>query len=335
MIYRRCYPDLIEAFMPSEEMREYLKNVELGDWQIVQLVYFSPVCMDRKKKALEQLIEIAEDERDDELKSECQLYLRNIEDSEKERIGEGVFTVELGNYDSLAKDTSTDFYTVCTTYDAALSVINEYHRIEEYTNDDPVWYEITKWTKAENGKMKETCRYIIVRNELWYIDMDDYYYDDHLDSVNLYYGMENIDLPVPFLPGDFLEINGYPFGPIEHILITRIGDNSDCCCVQALSVNDEGIWDCGAVKHSMVGYHYFPKLSPLYFAKSYDGEYVGDEALLSKIKKYISGDRCKAQGIYDCLFEKATDEEMEHFITLNFDRSKVDKYFRTRNILKR
>ena len=333
MTCRRCYPDLIEEFMPSEEMREYLKNVELIYWQIVQLVYFSPVCMDRKKKALEQLIEIAEDERDGELKSEAQLYLKNIEDSEKERIGEGVFTVELGRYAPEEKDSSIDFHTVCKTYDAALSVISEYHMIEEYTDDDPVWYEITKWKETENGKMVEVCSYIIVRGELWYIDLDDHYYDDYLDSVSLCYEMENLDLPVPFLPGDFVEINGYPFGPIQHILITSIGDNSDCCCVQALSVDEEGKWDCGAVKHGMVGYQYFPKLSPLYYAKIYDGEYGGDETLLSKIKRYISGDRSKAQRIYDCFFDDATYEEMEHYIELDFDKNQVDKYLRTRNMV--
>lgn len=334
MTCRRCYPDLIEEFMPSEEMSEYLKNVELGDWQIVQLVYFSPTCIGRKKKALEQLSEIADNVHDDELQAECQLYLSNIEDSEKVRIGEGVFTVKLGRYDPEEKDSSIEFYTVCTTYDAALSVIGEYHGIEEYTDDTPVWYEITKWNKTENGKMKEVCSYIIVRGELWYIDLDDHYYDEYLDSVSLYYGLENVDLPVPFLPGDFVEINGYPFGPIQHILITSIGDNSDCCCVQALSVDEAGRWDSGAVKHGMVGYHYFPKLSPLYYAKTFDGEYGGDETLFSKLKRYISGDRSKAQRIYDCFFDDATYDEMEHFIDLDFDRNQVDKYLRSRNMMK-
>ena len=155
MICKRCYPDLIDEFMPSEEMRQYLKNVRLIYWQIVHLVYFSPTTIEKKKKALQYLYDIAEKEHDDDLKSESKLYLRNIEDSEKEREGEGVFTVELGRYSPDDKDTIIDFETVCTTYDAALSVVNEYHKIEEYSDDDPVWYEITKWNKEKNGRMRE------------------------------------------------------------------------------------------------------------------------------------------------------------------------------------
>ena len=216
----RCYPKLIEEFMPSEEMKEYLKNVKLEYWQIVQLVYLSPTTITKKKKALEYLICIAEQEHDEALKSECQLYLRNIEDSAKERAGEGVFTVKLGRYNREEKDTAIDFETVCTTYDAALSVIAESNKTAEYADDEPVWYEVTKWNNAENGKMKETCSYFIVRGELWYVNMDDSYYDKYLDSVHLYFEMENLNVPVPFLPGDILEIDGYPFGPVQHILIT-------------------------------------------------------------------------------------------------------------------
>jgi hypothetical protein len=335
MISKRYYPKLIEEFMPSEEMKEYLKNVELIYWQIVQLVYLSPTTIAKKKNALKCLLRIAEQENDDALLSECQLYLRNIADSERERTGEGVFTVKMGRYCHEEKDSVIDFETVCTTYDAAISVIVELYRIDEYTADDPVWYEITKWNKAEDGKMSEACSYIIVRGELWYIDMDDGYYDEYLDSVHLYYEMENLNVPVPFLPGDILEIDGYPFGPVQHILITDIGDNCDCCCVQALSINEEGKWTCGAVKHGMVGYRYFPKLSPLYNAKIYEGSFDGDEALLSKLRDYLSEDRSKAKRIYDCFFDEATEEEMMHFIEMDFDRYEVEKCLRTRKLTNR
>lgn len=99
----------------------------------------------------------------------------------------------------------------------------------------------------------------------------------------------HLDLPVPYRPGDILEIRCAPYDPAPHYcLLTEVGD--DCCGVQCLYPGENGRIEFGALKHG----HYFAGcfdrrryLSPLYGAKLYTGELPGKckfmEALSEKL----------------------------------------------------
>lgn len=52
---------------------------------------------------------------------------------------------------------------------------------------------------------------------------------------------------VPFKAGDIVEIDLYPFADKRIIEIVEVGDNHDCCCLQALSRRKDGSWTIGAV----------------------------------------------------------------------------------------
>ncbi len=91
-------------------------------------------------------------------------------------------------------------------------------------------------------------------------------------------GSVHLNLPVPYRPGDILEVNCAPYVSGAHYcLLTEVGD--DCCGVQCLYPGERGHIEFGALKHG----HYFPGcfdrrqyLSPLYGAKIYTGELSGE-----------------------------------------------------------
>ena len=87
------------------------------------------------------------------------------------------------------------------------------------------------------------------------------------DSVHL-------NLPVPYRPGDILEVGCAPYVSKPHYcILTEVGD--DCCGVQCLYPCEDGCIEFGALKHG----HYFFScydasryLSPLYGTRVYAGE---------------------------------------------------------------
>lgn len=91
------------------------------------------------------------------------------------------------------------------------------------------------------------------------------------DSVHL-------NLPVPYRPGDILEVSCAPYVSEPHYcILTEMSD--DCCGVQCLYPGESERIEFGALKHG----HYFAGcfdrrqyLSPLYGAKIYTGELPGE-----------------------------------------------------------
>ena len=88
----------------------------------------------------------------------------------------------------------------------------------------------------------------------------------------------HLNLPVPYRPGDILEVGCAPYVSKPHYcILTEVGD--DCCGVQCLYPGENGRIEFGALKHG----HYFSGcfdrrqyLSPLYGAKIYTSELSGE-----------------------------------------------------------
>lgn len=221
------YDEYLEQFMPSIEIREYLKGKELRTWAITEMIYYSPVAIEKKKAAFYSLYETAKSNDNPELAKQCKVYIDNIEAFLELLAQEGVFSVSLCYYDEKIKEIDYDFHCVCASIE------------------------------------------------------------------------------------DVLEIDRFPFGPKIKILIIQVGDNLDCCCLQALSKTEEGLWHLGAVKHGMIGYHIFPQLSPLYFAKKWEGDLQdSDGKIILEVQKYLNGDDEKGEKLLEKFMHDMTDEEL-------------------------
>lgn len=105
------------------------------------------------------------------------------------------------------------------------------------------------------------------------------------DSVHL-------NLPVPYRPGDILEVGCAPYVSEPHYcILTEVGD--DCCGVQCLYPGENGRIEFGALKHG----HYFFKcyyaswyLSPLYGTRVYAGELPRECEFMGRLSEKLHKD---------------------------------------------
>jgi hypothetical protein len=95
--------------------------------------------------------------------------------------------------------------------------------------------------------------------------------------------------------------------------LLKIGDNSDCCCVQGLALGPDGEWLSGALKHGYLQHGYSPKVSPLYTATLYEGELSEEEQILKEISDIIGGSEEKGRAVCEKMhilsFRGEIDEE--------------------------
>jgi len=124
--------------------------------------------------------------------------------------------------------------------------------------------------------------------------------------------MVDLNLPVPFKAGDIVEVDLYPFADKRIMEILEIGDNFDCCCLQAIGKNSDGAWNIGAVKHGHAGMNILPCVSPLYTMKIYKGELPHDLKILELVSNFIGGSEENGAKLWDELAPKddITDEEI-------------------------
>lgn len=84
-----------------------------------------------------------------------------------------------------------------------------------------------------------------------------------------YSACPNLNLPVPYQPGDVLFIDCRPYAPgAFYCLLKEVGD--DCCGIQCEYVDEKGNLETGALKHGDYFFNHgkvYQYLSPLYRAK--------------------------------------------------------------------
>lgn len=307
------YDEYLEQFMPSIEIRQYLKGKELRTWAVTEMIYYSPVSIEKKKAAFYSLYETAKNNDNAELAKQCKMYIDNIELFLDMLAQDGVFSVSLCRYDENIKDTDYDFHCVCASLEDVLEYEKEDKKWREMEQDEAYWYSVEKWIKNEAGKYINCGQFVLVGGAIILNEVEDDFrkdFKEDLYRVSMY-RCTDINLPVPYKAGDILEIDRFPFGPKIKILIIQVGDNLDCCCLQALSKTEEGLWHIGAVKHGMIGYSLFPQLSPLYFAKKWEGELQDKEGeIILEVQKYLNGDDEKGENLLEKFMHDITDEEL-------------------------
>lgn len=102
----------------------------------------------------------------------------------------------------------------------------------------------------------------------------------------------HLNLPVPYRPGDILEVSCDPYVSEPHYcILTEVGD--DCCGVQCLYPGENGRIEFGALKHG----HYFFNcyyaswyLSPLYGTRVYAGELPRECEFMGRLSEKLHKD---------------------------------------------
>lgn len=287
------YNGYLDKCMPSEAMRNYLKEQDLWVWEATAIITSAPVSINIK---LEELKNLKADEasiRDRDSMEDCDNAINIIETALGFLDAEGIFTLEEVKFSYELKKPKWGLRIVCETMDE----VKEYIKSEQkfYTPDAKYyrWYDVVKWMKDSTGKYRQASNYYYVENEIMYAFLEDSFIGKDHDLECLCYNgliLGELRLPVPFKAGDILEVDGYPFGPKFRMLILEVGDNTDCCCLQGLAKDEKGKWNEGAVKHGTMSWQYNPKLPYLYTAKYFEGKLSKNESILYEISECISGD---------------------------------------------
>jgi hypothetical protein len=308
--------------MPSLEMREYLKSIEIKPWYVPNIIYFSIHPLSEKLEAMKDLDKHAQKVNDQNLRKETQFYIRNMEDALKMLDVEGVFVLHEWYYDEDKMEANGDFETLCSSYVDVIEYWEKYFKPDDDSQSEYLeWNVVEKWVKDENGKMNLISSYILINGVLVYSQLKYRFYndDDGDDLYEMQYGeMAHLNLPIPFKAGDIVEVDGFPFGPVFRIAIVEVGDNIDCCCVQGMSKNYKGEWEVCAVKHGHFVNSY-PVLSHLYTMRTYTGNLPDDEKIMLKVKEYIAGDEEKGRRFWNCFgrYEKkgrVTEETIQEML---------------------
>ncbi|MBE5924101.1 MAG: hypothetical protein E7271_06470 [Lachnospiraceae bacterium] len=328
------YSDILDKVFSSKEVGEYLINggLENSVDYIEELIFCSPISI---KDKLEMLMQVEDDVRKDEENlthssedgtitehdrwrhryriERYDGFLSALKLALEQQVKEGVFVVESGDYDSDVCDIDTSFESIFATYDEAIDWIHQDITIDEYTPDDTHWYEVSAWTKNDVGKYEQICSYIIINGEVCFAWIADEY--ARKNNIQYYHSEYEINVGVPFVAGDIIEVNAVPFCPKYKALVTSIGDNRDCCCIQVMTCDASGVWKNGALKHNFVATHTYPFISPLYTASRYCGELEPDEIILKQLQSYINGSEERGDKLNDYLFCKdRTTAELKEFI---------------------
>lgn len=306
------YEEILNKFMPSKYIRDYLKNVgiSLGADYIEDIIYYSPCSIDIKLKSLKEIKDLVYDDETNKIYVDegnsknvyCEFCHQDRIDNYTEMVNvlteairlmnlDSVFTIEL--YRSSGEpDSYGGFIGIAGNYDNA---VNLYERhVSDY--DKTTYAAITCYQKNVNGKYFDVCTYYCSSRITYSVTFNSDYFPQQLSSL------QEINVYVPYVPGDILESDGYPFAPKQRFVILDIGDNWDYCCVTAAYVNKKGEVKMGDVKHNMLKYRLYPQISVLYTASLFSGVLSEEERILKEISDYINKNAENGRAIYkDCV----------------------------------
>lgn len=274
---KETYHQLLDTFLPSEEMRVYLKTQpKESEHTILELIMGAPVPLSTKirwswgkdrRRAAEALAEL------------------------RLRPGE-LLTLTEAWYDDDIREAKYGFNAPYLSFDNAIAYIRA--DLAECNGDGAewLWYVLEKWVPGEKQELKRTYTYWLIGDQVMYFDKE----DDRSSICRI-----DPNLPVPFQAGDLLTIDCRPFAPVKHALLLERGDNIDCCCLQGLCREEKtGLWITGAVKHWSLFRHGVDTLyTPIYRLSRFTGELPPEEKVLLEVQRAMGGDEQRGSELHD------------------------------------
>lgn len=301
----QSYLEASLAFLESGEMRDYLRE-ELPKFRSValecaEIVAYAPAPIERKLAVLEQIAREAEPklDRDGEPFTDCAVqFAQSCRIALDERYcgPEGaMFWLRNHSYDEDLYDYlfSSDwpiYTTFFTDFDAAVRYLDKLaeEKLDIYSFEG-LSYTITKYVPDGEGGLKEYCTWYLNNNrELWYFDYEISCRKTR-EGWDRSFSDWDLNLPVPFQPGDIIVADCRPYAPPRRVLILEVGDNRDCCCLQALSIGENGNLAASAFKHNgfLAFSGEFSLISGLYRARRWTGELTAEEDPFARLSPLI------------------------------------------------
>lgn len=271
--------DLIESSELHAYLMEHTERLKLRDY--VSIIAGAPISLKRKQGLLHSLEVMPDLKQQDmdyiKLCCECvNLTVRYL--TMKSGI---IFLVQLMGYDENNKSEVIDGpYIAASLADLKRATCNYYDE-EPGTEWQTLYWRIELYVvKQDENKKTEFLSpeytYIMDKNgEIPYFIHERRslnYLKGRLGSMvenQFYSACPNLNLPVPYQPGDVLFIDCRPYAPgAFYCILKEVGD--DCCGIQCEYVDEKGNLETGALKHGDYFFNHgkvYQYLSPLYRAK--------------------------------------------------------------------
>lgn len=286
------------AFIESQEMRDYLRD-ELSKFcqpamACADIVAYAPAPIERKLSLLEQIVQETGPELvydGEPFTASASRFAQSCRIALEERYSGpdgAIFWLRSNCYEKDVRpyifDDSPIFTTLYTEFDAAIRYLEQLaqENPDDYTFEG-LNYTITKYVPDGKGGLKAYCTwYLNNARELWYFDYE-ISLKETPENWDPLFACGELNLPVPFQPGDIVVADCLPYAAPRRTLILNVGDNRDCCCLWSLSVRKDGQLFAGAFKHNSFLRHSFPEMgdwsqvSGLYRAARWTGELSAEE----------------------------------------------------------
>ena len=331
------YEDVLRTFMPSKEMREFLSLKELRRYQVMDLILGAPVPLKIKAEYCCRLMchddifhsmlddlssylssqDYETDVKLDLLKwhtehsfSAHEREIRSALDALELMQGEFFLLREAWYDEDYSEDNEGRRSVPLLSLDAALRYIRDEMEEEKWEDDTECWTILEKWGPGQNGETEHLYTYYLIGDEIVFFEKKKRDSNDHwlwrTEKNDYALDSQNLNLPIPFQPGDIVTVDCLPFAPVKHALLLEVG--SDCCGVSALFRREDGKWDTGALKHGHCWGKYRPMLSPLYRIRSYNSQILFQgEDVLFHVQKYVARDAEKGKSLWDAFCHSSKD----------------------------
>lgn len=315
---RKDISPILKELFPSAEMASYLVRCPFGDdavcrysrhgrmfddappeklplrrHTIADTIAGALISLERKRDLFLQLAEGEEDGYFSDLANAVSQAVQEMQP----KPGEFFYLIAC-SYEEDTAHTTEETIGAFLTWEHIFEAIQKYWGGDVDSENFLTWFYVEKWTPDGNGRLKNTYSYEVIGGKVCYCCCKDLSVHERI----ILDGYTDPNLPVPFHAGDIVTVDCRPFAPVRHVVILEIGDNCDCCCLQALYYAGNGTWDTGAVKHGHIIPHYAGKLSPLYRLASFHGQLPEEERLLEQVSQYVNGEEERGSALWNYIF---------------------------------
>ena len=288
------FEEILSLLSGSPELHAYLlaRPEQLQTTDYADIITGAPIALTEKGRLLERLSEHMTHSEDAGLIRDYSACLKTALQALESK--EATFSVELwkdgeqldGPYIAFSMEEARRAIAQYRKHweENADDEIAAYWRIEQYRQggaSDPDGFARPEYTFAAdpNGEVQYFMHDPEKRRGVW---AEGAFGGDAL----------HLNLPVPYRPGDILEVGCAPYvSKPDYCILTEVGE--DCCGVQCLYPGENGRIEFGALKHG----HYFSGcfdrkqyLSPLYGAKIYTGELSGEYKFMKPLSEKLHKD---------------------------------------------
>ena len=258
---------------------EHAERLKLRDY--VSIIAGAPVELKRKKELLYKMraaLNLKQQDID-YMKLCCECMDQAVQYLTMEN--GTIFLIQLMGYDDDNQSDIMDGPYVATSLADAKRATRKYYDDEPGTEWQTLYWRMELYVDGqneirENGFLSPKYTYIMDKNgEIQYFIHErktSNYLKGPLGSrgeSQFHSACSDLNLPVPYQPGDVLVIDCRPYAPgAFYCRLKEVGD--DCCGIQCEYVNSEGEIETGALKHGDYFFNHrkvYQYLSPLYKAK--------------------------------------------------------------------